>query len=156
MCIRDSLYFERHDGQAVTCDDFVKAMEDASGIDLTQFKRWYTQAGTPRLAVSESYDAGAKTYTLTFTQSCPATLGQSESSKLPFVIPVELGLLGAQGNDLPLRLQGETAAAGSNRVLSVTEAQQSFTFVDIAEKPLPSLLRGFSAPVKLHLSLIHI
>jgi len=144
------LYFERHDGQAVTCDDFVKAMEDASGIDLTQFKRWYTQAGTPRLAVSESYDAGAKTYTLTFTQSCPATLGQSESSKLPFVIPVELGLLGAQGNDLPLRLQGETAAAGSNRVLSVTEAQQSFTFVDIAEKPLPSLLRGFSAPVKLH------
>ncbi|MER0041153.1 aminopeptidase N [Pseudomonas sp. MGal98] len=144
------LYFERHDGQAVTCDDFVKAMEDASGIDLTQFKRWYTQAGTPRLAVSESYDAGAKTYTLTFTQSCPATPGQSESSKLPFVIPVELGLLGAQGNDLPLRLQGETAAAGSNRVLSVTEAQQSFTFVDIAEKPLPSLLRGFSAPVKLH------
>ncbi|CAH0260935.1 Aminopeptidase N [Pseudomonas sp. Bi70] len=144
------LYFERHDGQAVTCDDFVKAMEDASGIDLTQFKRWYTQAGTPRLAVSESYDAGAKTYTLTFTQSCPATPGQSESSKLPFVIPVELGLLDAQGNDLPLRLQGETAAAGSNRVLSVTEAQQSFTFVDIAEKPLPSLLRGFSAPVKLH------
>ena len=144
------LYFERHDGQAVTCDDFVKAMEDASGIDLTQFKRWYTQAGTPRLAVSESYDAGAKTYTLTFTQSCPATPGQSESSKLPFVIPVELGLLGAQGNDLPLRLQGETAAAGSNRVLSVTEAQQLFTFVDIAEKPLPSLLRGFSAPVKLH------
>ncbi len=144
------LYFERHDGQAVTCDDFVKAMEDASGIDLTQFKRWYTQAGTPRLAVSESYDAGAKTYTLTFTQSCPATPGQSESSKLPFVIPVELGLLGAQGNDLPLRLQGETAAAGSNRVLSVIEPQQSFTFVDIAEKPLPSLLRGFSAPVKLH------
>ncbi len=144
------LYFERHDGQAVTCDDFVKAMEDASGVDLTQFKRWYTQAGTPRLAVADSYDAAAKTYTLTFTQSCPATPGQSESSKQPFVIPVELGLLDGQGNDLPLRLQGETAAAGGNRVLSVTEAQQSFTFVDIAEKPLPSLLRGFSAPVKLH------
>ncbi|XXF10572.1 aminopeptidase N [Pseudomonas sp. D2-3] len=143
------LYFERHDGQAVTCDDFVKAMEDASGIDLTQFKRWYTQAGTPRLAVSDSYDAAARTYTLTFTQSCPATPGQSESSKLPFVIPVELGLLDGQGNDLPLRLQGEAAAVGSNRVLSITEAQQSFTFVDIAEKPLPSLLRGFSAPVKL-------
>ncbi|WP_437881388.1 aminopeptidase N [Pseudomonas sp. LRF_L74] len=141
------LYFERHDGQAVTCDDFVKAMEDASGLDLTQFKRWYTQAGTPRLAVSESYDAAAKTYTLSFAQSCPATPGQGE--KLPFVIPVELGLLDAQGNDLPLRLQGEAAAAGSNRVLSVTEAQQSFTFVDIADKPLPSLLRGFSAPVKL-------
>ena len=141
------LYFDRHDGQAVTCDDFVKAMEDASGADLSQFKRWYTQAGTPRLAVSEAYDASAKTYTLTFTQSCPATPGQSE--KLPFVIPVELGLLDAQGNDLPLRLQGESAAAGGNRVLSVTEAQQSFTFVDIAAQPLPSLLRGFSAPVKL-------
>ena len=141
------LYFERHDGQAVTCDDFVKAMEDASGVDLSQFKRWYTQAGTPRLVVSEAYDAAAKTYTLTFTQSCPATPGQSE--KPPFVIPVELGLLDAQGNDLPLRLQGESAAAGGNRVLSVTEAQQRFTFVDIAEQPLPSLLRGFSAPVKL-------
>ncbi|HBZ93239.1 MAG TPA: aminopeptidase N, partial [Pseudomonas sp.] len=83
------LYFERHDGQAVTCDDFVKAMEDASGIDLTQFKRWYTQAGTPRLEVSEAYDAAAQTYSLTFRQSCPATPGQSE--KLPFVIPVALG-----------------------------------------------------------------
>ncbi|TBU90614.1 aminopeptidase N [Phytopseudomonas dryadis] len=141
------LYFERHDGQAVTCDDFVKAMEDASGIDLTQFKRWYTQAGTPRLAVSEAYDAAAGTYTLSFAQSCPATPGQSD--KLPFVIPVELGLLDARGNDLPLRLQGEAAASGTSRVLSVTEAQQSFTFVDIAEQPLPSLLRGFSAPVKL-------
>ena len=142
------LYFERHDGQAVTCDDFVKAMEDASGIDLTQFKRWYTQAGTPRLAVSEAYDAAAQTYSLTFRQSCPATPGQSE--KLPFVIPVALGLLGAQGNELPLRLQGESAAQGSSRVLSVTEAEQTFTFAGIAEKPLPSLLRGFSAPVKLH------
>lgn len=141
------LYFERHDGQAVTCDDFVKAMEDASGIDLTQFKRWYTQAGTPRLAVSEAFDATARTYTLSFAQSCPATPGQSD--KLPFVIPVELGLLDARGNDLPLRLQGEAAASGTSRVLSVTEAQQSFTFVDIAERPLPSLLRGFSAPVKL-------
>ncbi|WP_447590941.1 aminopeptidase N [Aquipseudomonas campi] len=141
------LYFERHDGQAVTCDDFVKAMEDASGVDLSQFKRWYTQAGTPRLVVSEAYDAAAKTYTLTFTQSCPATPGQSE--KLPFVIPVELGLLDAQGNDLPLRLQGESTAAGGNRVLSVTEAQQRFTFVDVDAQPLPSLLRGFSAPVKL-------
>ncbi len=142
------LYFERHDGQAVTCDDFVKAMEDASGIDLTQFKRWYTQAGTPRLEVSEAYDAAAQTYSLTFRQSCPATPGQSE--KLPFVIPVALGLLGAQGNELPLRLQGESAAQGASRVLSVTEAEQTFTFEGVAEKPLPSLLRGFSAPVKLH------
>ena len=142
------LYFERHDGQAVTCDDFVKAMEDASGIDLTQFKRWYTQAGTPRLDVSEAYDEAAQTYSLTFRQSCPATPGQSE--KLPFVIPVALGLLDAQGNELPLRLQGESAAQGTSRVLSVTEAEQTFTFVGVVEKPLPSLLRGFSAPVKLH------
>ena len=142
------LYFERHDGQAVTCDDFVKAMEDASGIDLTQFKRWYTQAGTPRLEVSEAYDAAAQSYSLTFRQSCPATPGQSE--KLPFVIPVALGLLDAQGSELPLRLQGESAAQGTSRVLSVTEAEQTFTFAGIAEKPLPSLLRGFSAPVKLH------
>ncbi|MGP9825986.1 aminopeptidase N [Ectopseudomonas khazarica] len=141
------LYFERHDGQAVTCDDFVKAMEDASGIDLTQFKRWYTQAGTPRLQVSEAYDASAQTYSLTFRQSCPATPGQSE--KLPFVIPLALGLLDAQGNELPLRLQGEATASGTGRVLSITEAEQTFTFEGIAEQPLPSLLRGFSAPVKL-------
>jgi aminopeptidase N len=141
------LYFERHDGQAVTCDDFIKAMEDASGIDLTQFKRWYSQAGTPRLEVREAYDAAAQTYTLTFKQSCPATPGQPE--KQPFVIPVELGLLNAQGAELPLRLHGETAAQGTSRVLSLTEAEQAFTFVDIAEQPLPSLLRGFSAPVKL-------
>ncbi|MDT4806921.1 Aminopeptidase N [compost metagenome] len=141
------LYFERHDGQAVTCDDFVKAMEDATGVDLTQFKRWYSQSGTPRLQVEDSYDAAAKTYSLTFRQSCPATPGQKD--KQAFVIPLELGLLDAAGNDLPLRLAGEAAAQGSNRVLSVTEAEQTFTFVDIAERPLPSLLRGFSAPVKL-------
>ncbi|MDU9390242.1 aminopeptidase N [Pseudomonas sp. zfem002] len=141
------LYFERHDGQAVTCDDFIKAMEDANGVDLTQFKRWYSQAGTPRLAVSERYDAAAHTYSLTFRQSCPETPDKVE--KKPFVIPVELGLLDAQGHDLALRLQGEIAAAGTSRVLSVTEAEQTFTFVDVAAKPLPSLLRGFSAPVKL-------
>jgi len=141
------LYFERHDGQAVTTDDFIKAMEDANGVDLTQFKRWYTQAGTPRLEVSEAYDAAAQRYSLTFRQSCPPTPGQVE--KLPFVIPVALGLLDAQGNDLPLRLAGESAATGTSRVLSVTEAEQTFTFEGIASQPLPSLLRGFSAPVKL-------
>lgn len=143
------LYFERHDGQAVTCDDFIKAMEDANGVDLTQFKRWYSQAGTPRLAVSESYDSAAKTYSLTFRQSCPTTPGQPGESKKPFVIPVELGLLDKQGGEIALRLQGEAAASGITRVISVTEAEQTFTFVDIAEQPLPSLLRGFSAPVKL-------
>ncbi len=146
------LYFERHDGQAVTCDDFAAAMADANpGSELSnrleQFKRWYSQAGTPRLAVSESYDAAAKTYSLTFRQSCPPTPDKME--KLPFVIPVALGLLDGNGADLPLRLAGEAAAAGTSRVLSVTQAEQTFTFVDIAEQPLPSLLRGFSAPVKL-------
>ncbi|WP_426149682.1 aminopeptidase N [Pseudomonas sp. DC3000-4b1] len=141
------LFFERHDGQAVTCDDFVKAMEDANGADLTQFKRWYSQAGTPRLAVSEAYDQAAQTYTLTFRQSCPATPESAE--KLPFVIPVALGLLDAEGRDIALRLHGEAAATGTERVLAVTEAEQSFTFEGVAAKPLPSLLRGFSAPVKL-------
>ncbi|WP_122859973.1 aminopeptidase N [Pseudomonas viridiflava] len=143
------LYFERHDGQAVTCDDFIKAMEDANGVDLTQFKRWYSQAGTPRLAVSESYDSATGTYSLTFRQSCPTTPGQPGDQKQPFVIPVELGLLDSQGNDIALRLSGEGTATGTTRVLSVTEAEQTFTFVDVTEKPLPSLLRGFSAPVKL-------
>ncbi|WP_409263774.1 aminopeptidase N [Pseudomonas putida] len=141
------LYFERHDGQAVTTDDFIKAMEDANGVDFTQFKRWYSQAGTPRLEVSEAYDAAAQTYSLTFRQSCPQTPDKAE--KLPFVIPVELGLLDADGNDLPLQLAGEDGAQGTSRVLSVTDAEQTFTFQGIQAKPLPSLLRGFSAPVKL-------
>ncbi len=141
------LYFERHDGQAVTCDDFIRAMEDANGVQLNQFKRWYSQAGTPRLQVSEHFDAQARTYSLTLRQSCPATPDKVE--KLPFVIPVALGLLDASGQELPLRLADEATAVGTSRVLAVTDAEQTFTFVDIAEQPLPSLLRGFSAPVKL-------
>ena len=141
------LYFARHDGQAVTCDDFIRAMEEANGIDLSQFKRWYSQAGTPRLEVTESYDAAANSYRLHFRQSCPATPGQAE--KQPFVIPVELALLDAQGRELPLQLVSENAALGTSRVLQITEAEQAFTFVKLAEKPLPSLLRGFSAPIKL-------
>ncbi len=141
------LYFERHDGQAVTVDDFVKAMEDANGVELSQFKRWYSQAGTPRLAVSEAYDAATGSYRLTFRQSCPATPGQSE--KLPFVIPLELGLLDAEGGALALRLEGEAQAGATTRVFSITEAEQTLTFVGLDAQPLPSLLRGFSAPVKL-------
>ena len=141
------LYFDRHDGTAATCDDFIKAMEDANGAELSQFKRWYSQAGTPRLAVSAAYDAPARTYSLTFRQSCPATPDKVE--KLPFVIPVAMGLLDPQGRGLALRLQGEEGDVGTSRVLSVTEAEQTFTFVDIDQQPLPSLLRGFSAPVKL-------
>ncbi|WP_312669348.1 aminopeptidase N [Stutzerimonas nitrititolerans] len=141
------LYFERHDGQAVTVDDFVKAMEDANGVDLAQFKRWYSQSGTPRLVVSEQYDAQAQSYSLTFRQSCPPTPGQP--NKEPFVIPVALGLLDANGAEIALRLQGEDAASGTTRVLAVSEAEQTFIFVNVPERPLPSLLRGFSAPVKL-------
>ena len=141
------LYFERHDGQAVTCDDFLKALEDANGADFAQFKRWYSQAGTPRLAAEGRWDAAAGRFSLLFRQSCPATPGQPE--KLPFVIPVRMALLDSEGNEMPLKLVGEAQARGTETVLSVTEAEQMFTFEGLAEEPLPSLLRGFSAPVKL-------
>ncbi|UAW97086.1 aminopeptidase N [Halopseudomonas nanhaiensis] len=141
------LYFERHDGQAVTCDDFIKALEDANGADFSQFKRWYSQAGTPRLSAEGRWDAATGTFSLLFRQSCPPTPGQSE--KLPFVIPVRMALLDAQGREMPLRLAGEAEERGMETVLSVTEAEQLFTFTDLAEEPLPSLLRGFSAPVRL-------
>ncbi|WP_425515644.1 aminopeptidase N [Marinobacterium ramblicola] len=130
------LYFERHDGQAVTTDEFVQAMADVSGRDLTQFKRWYSQAGTPRVEVSDSWDEVTGRYQLSFRQSCPATPGQQE--KLPFHMPIAYGLLAAGGEEL---------AAG---VLELTEAEQSFSFEALPERPVPSLLRGFSAPVKLN------
>ncbi|GFO69989.1 aminopeptidase N [Geomonas limicola] len=140
------LYFERHDGQAVRVDEFVQAMADAGGRDLTQFMRWYDQAGTPVLSISDSYDEAAKTYTLTVSQSCPPTPGQPE--KLPFHLPLALGLLERGGREIPLRLSGEGAAGGTSRVLEVTEASQSFSFLDVPSRPVPSLLRNFSAPVK--------
>ena len=148
------LYFRRHDGQAVTTDDFVQAMQDASGIDLAQFRRWYEQAGTPLVEAEGGYDAAAKRYTLVLKQSCPPTPGQER--KLPFHIPFALGLVGPDGKDLPLTLQGETAGGRSaggkqaeeiTRVLSLTQPQQSFVFVDVPAPPVPSLLRSFSAPV---------
>ena len=142
------LYFERHDGQAVTCDDFIKALEDANGADFSQFKRWYSQAGTPRLDVASHYDAAQREYRLSFRQHCPATPGQSE--KLPQVIPVRMALLDPQGGELPLQLAGESAVLGNEAVLSVTEAEQEFVFVNVDQEPLPSLLRGFSAPVKMN------
>ncbi|MBO9481057.1 aminopeptidase N [Salinisphaera sp. G21_0] len=135
------LYFERHDGQAVTCEDFVKAMEDASGRDLGQFRRWYSQAGTPVLKVSDEYDEENKQYRLTIEQSCPATPGQKE--KLPFHIPVRIGLLDGEGEDLPLNNAGDT-----DQVLDVKQEKETFTFDNIEERPLPSILRGFSAPVR--------
>ena len=143
------LYFERHDGQAVTCDDFVQAMQDSSGIDLAQFRLWYSQAGTPTLAVKGDYDAAAQTFVLEVAQSCPPTPGQP--GKRAFHIPLAVGLVGRDGKDLPLHLDGDgKASAGSatTAVLHVRQARESFRFVDVREPPVPSLLRGFSAPVK--------
>ncbi len=143
------LYFERHDGQAVTTEDFVKAMEDASGIDLTQFRRWYTQAGTPVLSIESRYDADKRQWVLSVQQSCPDTPGQS--NKLPFTIPLRMGLLRSDGSEIPLRLAGETDKENKlDRVLEVTERSQEFVFTDVDEAPVPSLLRGFSAPVRLN------
>ncbi len=130
------LYFERHDGQAVTCDDFRAAMADANGKDLSQFELWYSQAGTPTVRAEGAYDAAAKTFTLSLSQSTPPTPGQKE--KRPFHIPVAVGLLGADGSSLL-----------PTTVLELTDASQSFTFEGIAEPPTPSVLRDFSAPVKL-------
>ncbi|MGE5153905.1 MAG: aminopeptidase N [Bdellovibrio bacteriovorus] len=143
------LYFERHDGQAVTTDDFVTCMEDASGRDLTQFRRWYAQAGTPELRVRREWDPEAGTYTLELTQHTPPTPGQP--SKGPLHIPLAVGLLDAAGRELPLRLEGEEVAAAitGTRILELRSAEERFRFVGLAERPVPSLLRGFSAPVKL-------
>jgi len=144
------LYFERHDGQAVTTEDFVGALEDASGRDLTQFKRWYSQAGTPRLTVTDHYDPQTGDYTLRIAQSCPPT-PECEHKK-PFHIPLAMGLLG-EGGALPLRLKGQApnpdTEDNTHKVLELTEAEQSFVFEGLPEKPVPSLLRNFSAPVKL-------
>ena len=141
------LYVQRHDGQAVTCEDFVKAMEDASGRDLTQFRRWYGQAGTPRLKVTQAFDEATGKLTLTFEQTTPPTPGQPE--KLPLHLPVRTALIDRQGRDLPLTLEGENEPRGTERVLEVTEARQSFTFTGLEAAPVPSVLRGFSAPVLL-------
>ncbi|MDD2547545.1 MAG: aminopeptidase N [Burkholderiaceae bacterium] len=146
------LYFARHDGQAVTCDDFAQAIADANpGSDLArllpQFKRWYSQAGTPRVQATGQYDAEARTYTLTLAQHCAPTPGQPE--KHPFVIPVQLGLLSPTGAALPLQLQGEATPGADSRTVVLTEACQTLTFIDLDAEPVPSLLRGFSAPVVL-------
>lgn len=143
------LYFARHDGQAVACDDFRAAMADANQRDLQQFERWYSQAGTPRVAATMQYDAAAKTVELTLRQSCPPTPGQAE--KLPFHIPVAIGLLDAKGRDIVLN-DGGKGKGSTTRVLELTQAVQTFHFSGISEQPVPSLLRGFSAPVVLEYS----
>ena len=147
-----SLYFERHDGQAVTCDDFAQAIAQANpGSELQrtleQFKRWYSQAGTPRLTARGRYDAPSRTYTLGIDQHCAPSAGQPD--KLPYVIPLALGLVSRSGRSLPVQLEDEPPSDATERVLVLEEARSFFTFVNLDEEPVPSLLRGFSAPVVL-------
>ena len=138
------LYFQRHDGQAVTTEDFLAAMADANDTDLSQLQRWYDQAGTPEVRVSMDYVAETQTCSLTFRQSCAPTPETAE--KQPYLIPVQLGLLGQDGQELPLLLDGVVQEGA----LRLTEAEQTFHFEQVPERPVPSLLRGFSAPVRLH------
>jgi aminopeptidase N len=141
------LYFARHDNHAVTIDDFVAAMQDASGVDLGAFKLWYHQAGTPEVTVQDAYDPGTRHYTLTLRQRTAATPGQPD--KQPLVIPVAMGLLADDGSELATQLEGEAAAQSGTRLLLLNDAERSFVFQDVPTAPTPSLLRGFSAPVKL-------
>ncbi|MDJ0034286.1 aminopeptidase N [Pantoea allii] len=137
------LYFERHDGSAATCDDFVQAMEDASNIDLSQFRRWYSQSGTPTLSVRDDYNPELEQYTLHVTQHTPPTAEQKE--KLPLHIPLDIELYDGQGKVIPLQRDGHPV----HNVLNVTEEFQTFVFDNVYFQPVPSLLREFSAPVKL-------
>ncbi|MDC9613034.1 aminopeptidase N [Xenorhabdus khoisanae] len=137
------LYIHRHDGSAATCDDFVQAMEDASNVDLTLFRRWYSQSGTPVLTVRDEYDAEKQQYVLHVSQMTPLTLDQKE--KLPLHIPLDIELYDEQGRIIPLRRDGQPV----HHVLNVIHAEQSFVFDDVPSRPVPSLLREFSAPVKL-------
>jgi aminopeptidase N len=141
------LYFERHDGEAATVEQFIQCFADVSGYDMTQFMRWYSQAGTPQVTISGRFDAGAKTYTLEAKQSVPPTPGQP--SKAPMVIPLALGLVGSNGRDQPL----SPAKAVEHGVLVLREPVQSVTFTGITERPVLSINRGFSAPIKLETDL---
>ena len=152
------LYFQRHDGQAVTTEDFFAAMSDANSTNIEKLKRWYSQAGTPALNARGAYDADAKTYALTLTQTLPTTndVKGAAEKKLPQLIPVAVGLLGADGADMVL---GEIACEGdaeatldstkTTAVCRLTEFTQTFTFKNVPSKPVPSILRGFFGPVKL-------
>ena len=144
------LYFSRHDGQAVTTEDFVKAMSDASGQTLNQFeKTWYNQAGTPTLEVTDDYDPQTNDYRLTLRQSTPSTPGQP--TKNPFHIPVRLGLLNTQGHDIPLTLEAsQQTLLTQGDILHLKENETTFVFKNVPEKPVPSLLRNWSAPVKVN------
>ena len=138
------LYFDRHDGSAATCDDFVQAMEDASSVDLSQFRRWYSQSGTPVVTVRDDYDAATRQYRLHVSQTTP--VGADKQPKLPLHIPLDVELYDTEGQVIPLRQKGQKLGS----VLNVTEAEQTFVFDDVPCQPVPSLLREFSAPVKLN------
>lgn len=163
------LYFQRHDGQAVTINEFVNAMEAVSQRDLTQFKYWYTQAGTPIVTVTDDYDARTQRYVLTVKQHCPDTPEAKAEEKKPFHFPLSMGLI-VDGKNIPLILEGGQVTGGqvtdsevdgdevesrdeaisvTSRVLEVTQTEQQFTFINVPAKPVPSLLRQFSAPVRL-------
>ncbi len=142
------LYFARHDGEAVTCDDFRRALADANGVDLSAWARWYSQAGTPQLRAVTAHDAATQRFELTLAQRTPPTPGQAEKHPLP--IPVRLSLYGPDGDPLPLRLEGEGGPAPTQRVLVLEAAEQRFVFTGVAAPPVASLLQDFSAPVELH------
>lgn len=133
------LYFERHDGQAVSCDDFVAAMADANDFDLDQFKLWYSQSGTPQLQVQSEYNEEQQEFVLTVSQSCPPTPGQE--NKKPFHIPIQIGLLDENGNDI--RITDDNSI-----LLELRQEREQFSFSGIEKKPVVSFLRNFSAPVK--------
>ncbi|WNN49818.1 aminopeptidase N [Siccibacter colletis] len=137
------LYFERHDGSAATCDDFVQAMEDASNVDLSHFRRWYSQSGTPVVSVRDDYNPETEQYTLTISQHTPPTADQAE--KLPLHIPFDIELYDNEGKVIPLQKGGHPV----HNVLNLTQAEQTFVFDNVYFQPVPSLLREFSAPVKL-------
>ncbi len=139
------LYFQRHDGQAVTTEDFVTAMEDANDADLAQFRLWYSQAGTPAVQVSGDYDEESKIYTLILSQSCPPTPGQP--SKQPFHIPLRIGLVDSSGRDMRLELEDGADTPADELVLGLTGNEQRFRFRNVPEAPVVSVARGLSAPV---------
>jgi aminopeptidase N len=141
------LYIQRHDNHAATIEDFVAAMQDAGGVDLSRFKLWYSQAGTPEITVADRWDAASGSYELEVEQKVPPTPGQPE--KAPMLIPLAIGLLGEDGRELPTRLDGEAESRPGTRVLALAAERESFRFIDLPAAPVPSLLRGFSAPVKL-------
>lgn len=146
------IYFSRHDGLPVTVEEFVESMEEASGRNLTQFRRWYRQAGTPVLNIEDHYDIKKKIYQFTVSQTCPSTPGQP--IKEPFHIPFSMGLLDSSGKEIPLILEQEKldnlTINFKTRIFEITKPIQTFCFIDVSEKPVPSFLRHFSAPVKLN------